>query len=77
LVSDAGSTDCALVGLQEIKSKLEQPQTIFVLGGSTQREKFAAEFASQHPAYPSGFLEVPQKTTPNRYLPKLELTAVA
>jgi uncharacterized SAM-binding protein YcdF (DUF218 family) len=40
------------LGYKEIKSKLEQPQAIFVLGGSTQREKFAAEFASQHPDLP-------------------------
>ena len=33
---------------QEIKSQLQQPQAILVLGGSTQREKFAAEFALKH-----------------------------
>lgn len=30
----------------------EQPQAILVLGGSTTREKFAAEFAQQHPGLP-------------------------
>ena len=37
---------------QEIKSQLEQPQAILVLGGATQREKFAAEFALKHSALP-------------------------
>ena len=36
-------------GYMEIQSQLEQPQAILVLGGATQREKFAAEFALQHP----------------------------
>lgn len=36
-------------GYMEIKSQLEQPQAILVLGGSVEREKFAAEFALQHP----------------------------
>lgn len=40
------------LGYKEIKSHLEQPQAVFVLGGSTQREKFAAEFASQYPDLP-------------------------
>ena len=31
---------------------MEQPQAILVLGGSTQREKFAAQFARQHPDIP-------------------------
>lgn len=39
-------------GYMEIKSQLEQPQAILVLGGATQREKFAAEFARQHPQLP-------------------------
>ncbi len=36
-------------GYMEIKSQLEQPQAILVLGGAEQREKFAADFARQHP----------------------------
>jgi len=40
------------LGYKEIKSELEQPQAILVLGGSTQREKFAAEFARQYPGLP-------------------------
>lgn len=37
---------------QEIKSNLAQPQAILVLGGSTKREKFAAQFAREHPNIP-------------------------
>lgn len=40
------------LGYKEIKSHSEQPQAVFVLGGSTQREKFAAEFARQYPDLP-------------------------
>lgn len=29
-----------------------QPNAIFVLGGATERERFAAEFAAQHPGLP-------------------------
>ena len=39
-------------GYMEIKSQLQQPQAIFVLGGSVERERFAAEFAHQHPDLP-------------------------
>lgn len=39
-------------GYKEIQSQLETPQAILVLGGSTQREKFAAEFARQNPDIP-------------------------
>lgn len=39
-------------GYKEMKSQWEQPQAILVLGGSTQREKFAAEFAFLHPDIP-------------------------
>lgn len=39
-------------GYKEIKSQLETPQAILVLGGSTQREKFAAQFAQQNPDIP-------------------------
>ena len=37
------------LGYKEIKSQLEQPQAMLVLGGSAEREKFAARFAHQHP----------------------------
>jgi len=39
-------------GYKEMNSQLKQPQAILVLGGSTQREKFAAEFALEHPNIP-------------------------
>lgn len=39
-------------GYKEIKSHFEQPQAILVLGGSTQREKFAADLARQNPDLP-------------------------
>ena len=41
-----------LLGYKEIKSQLQQPQAILVLGGSSKREKFAAEFARQYPGVP-------------------------
>ena len=41
-----------LWGYKEIKSQLEPPQAILVLGGSTKREKFAAQFARKHPDIP-------------------------
>jgi len=47
------------LGYKEIKP-LGATQAIFVLGGSTQREKFAAEFKSV-PRFTFGFLEVPQR----------------
>lgn len=37
---------------KEIKAQFQQPQAILVLGGSIQREKFAAQFARQHPNLP-------------------------
>lgn len=40
------------LGYKQIKSQLQQPQAIFVLGGSTEREKFASEFARQYPDIP-------------------------
>ncbi|MDF5727394.1 MAG: YdcF family protein [Rhizonema sp. PD38] len=42
-------------GYNEIKSQLEPPQAILVLGGSTtklEREKFTAQFARKHPNIP-------------------------
>lgn len=43
------------LGYKEIKSQLQQPQAILVLGGSTaalEREQFAAVFARQYPDLP-------------------------
>lgn len=40
------------LGYKEIKNHFEQPQAVLVLGGSTEREKFAAQFARQHPSIP-------------------------
>lgn len=39
-------------GYKEIASRFQPPEAILVLGGSEQREKFAAEFARQHPDLP-------------------------
>ncbi len=39
-------------GYREVKSYFLQPQAILVLGGTPQREDFAAEFARQHPDLP-------------------------
>ena len=36
-------------GYKQIASQMLPPQAILVLGGSAEREKFAAEFARQHP----------------------------
>jgi len=73
----AGSTDCALVGLQGEISKLEQPRQYSYWVGQRSERSLQLNLPVSTQLYPSGFLEVPQKTTPNRYLPKLELTAVA
>lgn len=40
------------LGYREVKSYFLQPQAILVLGGTPQREDFAAEFARQHPDIP-------------------------
>ena len=40
------------LGYREVKSYFLQPQAILVLGGTPQREDFAAEFARQHPDLP-------------------------
>ena len=37
------------VGYREIRSYFQQPQAVLVLGGSPEREVFAAEFAREHP----------------------------
>jgi uncharacterized SAM-binding protein YcdF (DUF218 family) len=40
------------LGYREVKRYFLQPQAILVLGGTPQREDFAAEFARQHPELP-------------------------
>jgi len=42
---------CCL-GYQEMKNHLQQPQALLVLGGATERERFAAQFAREHPNLP-------------------------
>lgn len=37
------------VGQQRIKATLREPQALLVLGGSIEREQYAAEFAQTHP----------------------------
>jgi uncharacterized SAM-binding protein YcdF (DUF218 family) len=37
---------------REVQNKDLKPEAIFVLGGETQREKFAASFAARHPNLP-------------------------
>jgi uncharacterized SAM-binding protein YcdF (DUF218 family) len=37
---------------REVQNKSLKPEAIFVLGGETQREKFAASFAARHPNLP-------------------------
>lgn len=36
-------------GYRHVKSEMTQPEAMLVLGGATEREVFAAEFARQHP----------------------------
>jgi uncharacterized SAM-binding protein YcdF (DUF218 family) len=36
-------------GQSQLKAKLRAPEAIIVLGGATEREHFAADFARQHP----------------------------
>ncbi|MBM0741546.1 YdcF family protein [Phormidium sp. CLA17] len=40
------------ISYREINNYFVEPQAIFVLGGATGREDFAAEFAQQHPELP-------------------------
>jgi uncharacterized SAM-binding protein YcdF (DUF218 family) len=40
------------VALREIRALLQEPEAVLVLGGSTAREQFAAEFARKHPDLP-------------------------
>lgn len=40
------------LGYKQVQSYLVEPKAIFVLGGDPAREKFAAEFAQQHPNIP-------------------------
>lgn len=39
-------------GYRQVGNAIEQPQALLVLGGSLQREEFAARFAKQHPDLP-------------------------
>jgi uncharacterized SAM-binding protein YcdF (DUF218 family) len=43
---------CGWLGFREIQNETLQPEAIFVLGGETQRERFAASFAAKHPDLP-------------------------
>jgi uncharacterized SAM-binding protein YcdF (DUF218 family) len=40
------------VGYREVRSQFVRPQAIFVLGGDTKREDFAADFARHYPDLP-------------------------
>ena len=40
------------VGYREVRGYFDHPQAMLVLGGATEREDFAAEFARQHPELP-------------------------
>lgn len=40
------------VGYREMRGYFDRPQALLVLGGATERENFAAEFARQHPELP-------------------------
>ncbi|WP_448598166.1 YdcF family protein [Thermoleptolyngbya sp.] len=40
------------VALSEVRASLQEPEAVLVLGGSTAREQFAAEFARRHPDLP-------------------------
>ena len=39
-------------GYQQVEGLWRQPEAVLVLGGATERERFAAEFAKQHPNLP-------------------------
>jgi uncharacterized SAM-binding protein YcdF (DUF218 family) len=39
-------------GYRQVEGFWQRPQAVFVLGGATEREQFAAEFAKQHPELP-------------------------
>jgi len=39
-------------GYQQLKSEFQRPQALLVLGGATEREVFAAQFARKHPQLP-------------------------
>jgi uncharacterized SAM-binding protein YcdF (DUF218 family) len=41
-----------LCGYKQVESYFLEPKAIFVLGGSTIREKYAAQFAQKHPNLP-------------------------
>lgn len=39
-------------GFRQVEGLWQRPQAVLVLGGATERERFAAEFARQHPDLP-------------------------
>ncbi|NJO78572.1 MAG: YdcF family protein [Cyanobacteria bacterium RM1_2_2] len=39
-------------GYKQVEGLWQQPQAVLVLGGAAERERFAAEFAKQHPELP-------------------------
>jgi uncharacterized SAM-binding protein YcdF (DUF218 family) len=39
-------------GYRQVEGLWQRPQAVLVLGGAAEREKFAAEFARQHPQLP-------------------------
>lgn len=43
---------CCWVGYRQLATQFSEPQAIFVLGGSPDREKFAADLALKHPDLP-------------------------
>ena len=43
---------CCWVGYRQLATQFSQPQAIFVLGGSPDREKFAADLALKYPDLP-------------------------
>jgi uncharacterized SAM-binding protein YcdF (DUF218 family) len=59
------------------KDKNLQPDAIFVLGGATERERFAAKFAQQHPDLPIWVSSGSPKTMHDGCLPRQELIRVA
>ncbi|MBD2260657.1 YdcF family protein [Pseudanabaena sp. FACHB-2040] len=48
----AGLVPLVWVGQQQIRAFFQEPQAILVLGGSTDREQYAATMAQQHPDLP-------------------------
>ncbi|GAC1465169.1 MAG: hypothetical protein NVS2B14_10650 [Chamaesiphon sp.] len=59
------------LGYKQMESYFLQPKAIFVLGGATEREKFAAEFARHHPNIPIWV----SSGSPKRYAKKVFVKA--